>query len=173
MNKLLYGVMASMGLLLAATSVRAEEHKMPANDREFVMHMATGGHAEVKFSELADKRAANEKVKEFAAQMVKDHSEANNKLAEHAKNQKIAVVAGFERDKRDKYMELSKLNGADFDKAYMKQAVESHEKSVKTLEHFATKAMDPLLKKWIDETLPTVKHHLKMAKEVNDMVNKP
>src|SRR5262249_27862679 len=110
MIRLLCGVVASMGLLALAGTARADE-KQPANDREFVVHAANGGHAEVKLGELAEKRAANPKVKEFAARMIKDHTAANKKLVAAAKNQRVAVVAGFDRESRKMFMELSKLQG--------------------------------------------------------------
>lgn len=156
---------------LAATGLRADD-KLPTNDKEFVMKAASCGHAEVKFSELADSRAADPKVKEFAAMMVKDHSEANARLAEHAKNQKIAVAAGFERDKRDIYMNLSKLNGAEFDKAYMKQMVDNHENAVKMLENQVKISQDADLKKYAEDSLPKIREHLKKAKEIHDVLGK-
>jgi len=104
--------------------------------------------------------------------MVKDHTEANKRLAEQAKNQKLAVVAGFERDKRDIYMNLSKLNGAEFDRVYMKQIVEDHEKAAKMLEHQSKVGQDPDLKKFADEMLPKIQEHLKKAKEIHDGLGK-
>lgn len=171
MIRLLCGVVASMGLLALAGTARADE-KQPANDREFVVHAANGGHAEVKLGELAEKRAANPKVKEFAARMIKDHTAANKKLVAAAKNQRVAVVAGFDRESRKMFMELSKLQGEAFDREYMKMMVDDHEKDVAMVEEFAKKATDPEIKKFCEDTLPTLREHLKMAKEVSDLVNK-
>lgn len=171
MKKVFRGALACLSLLLMAQVLRADD-KLPANDRDFVTKAMTCGHAEVKFSELADKRASNERVKEFAASMVKDHTEANKQLAEQAKNQKIAVAAGFERDNREVYTNLSKLNGADFDKAYMKQMVEDHENAVKMLEHQVKISQDPEVKKFAEEMLPKVQAHLKHAKELQETVGK-
>jgi putative membrane protein len=171
MMKLLCGAMASMGLLMLAGAARAED-KAPSNDREFVALVAKGGHAEVKLGELAEKRAANPKVKEFAARMVKDHTDANKKLADAAKNQKVAVVVGFDQESRKMFDEMSKLQGDEFDRHYMKMMVEDHEKDVPMVENYAKMAMDPEIKKFCEETLPTLREHLKLAKEVNDLVNK-
>jgi putative membrane protein len=169
MIRLLCGAVAMLGLL--GLAARAED-KPPANDRDFVATMAKGGFAEVKLGELAEKRAANPKVKEFGARMVKDHSDANNKLSEVARAQKIAVVAGFDQESRQMFMDLSKLQGEAFDQHYMKMMVEDHEKDVSMVEDYAKKATDPAIKKFCEDTLPTLREHLKMAKEVNEMVNK-
>lgn len=171
MTKLLQGSFASLALLFATQVVLADD-KLPSSDREFLTKAVTCGHAEVKFSELADKQAENPKVKEFAATMVREHTDANKKLAEHARNQKVAVAAGFERDKRDIYDNLARLNGADFDKAYMKQMVEDHENAVKMLENQSKIAQDPELKKYAEEMLPKIQAHLKQAKEIQEAIGK-
>jgi putative membrane protein len=170
MIKVLCGALALMGLL-AAGAARADE-KTPANDREFVAAAANGGYGEVKLGELAEKRAANERVKAFGARMVKDHTEANKKLTDAAKNLKVAVVTGFDPDARKMFMGLSKLQGDEFDRHYMRMMVEDHEKDVAEIADFAKKAMDPEIKKWCEDVLPIVREHLKMAKEINDVVNK-
>lgn len=171
MNRFMIGSMLSLGLLIGLATSQAED-KLPANDTEFLIKFTSDNHAEIKFSELADTRASNPRVKEFAQRMVKDHTAAAEKLAEHAKNQKVAVAAGFEREKRDIYMNLSRLNGAEFDKAYMKQMVEDHEKGIKMLEHEARSGQDAELKKFAEELLPAIRDHLKQAREINDEVNK-
>ena len=167
MRTLHLGLMATSVLALACSTGRSDD-KLPANDREFLIQATQGGHAEVKFSELADKRSQNEKVREVAKRMTEDHTAANKRLTELAKNQKVAVVAGFERDKRDIYNNLSKLNGADFDREYMKQMVEDHEAAVKLFEHETKIGTDPDVKKFAEETLPTLRDHLKQAKMVRD-----
>jgi len=169
MIRLLCGAVALLGLL--SVTARADD-KSPANDRDFVAHMAKGGFAEVKLGELAEKRAANPKVKEFGARMVKYHTDANNKLSEVARAQKIAVAAGLDQESRQMFMDLSRLQGEEFDRHYMKMMVEDHEKDVSMVEDYAKKAMDPAIKKFCEDTLPTLREHLKMAKEVNDTVNK-
>src|SRR5262245_53716348 len=168
MNLLRYKFAAIICCCGVTGSFARAEDKPPANDRDFLLQAMTGGHAEVKYSELAEKHSSNEKVHDFAKRMIDDHTAANKKLAEHAKDQKTAVVAGFERDKRDIYTNLMKLKGDDFDRAYMKQMVEDHEGAVKLFEHETRIAADANLKKFAEETLPTLRDHLKQAKEINE-----
>jgi putative membrane protein len=166
MKNVLCILASTAGLLLIQGLTRADDPR--ANDREFLLRAATAGHAEVKFSELADKRSTNEKVREFAALMTREHTEANRKLAEHARDQKIAVVSGFERDKREIYMNLSRLSGDEFDRAYMKQMLQDHDQAVRLFEHESRKGTDPQLRKFAEETLPTIREHQKRARELND-----
>jgi putative membrane protein len=65
---------------------------------------------------------------------------------------------------------LSKLSGADFDREYMKHMVEDHVKDVALFEKEAKNGKDADLKAWAEKTLPTLKEHLQMARDVNAKV---
>lgn len=171
MKTLRFGLLGAAGLVLALSAARADD-KLPANDREFLMQAVKAGHAEVKFSELAGKHSQNEKVRELAKRLTDDHTAANKQLTQMARNQRVAVVAGFERDKRDIYMNLSKLNGADFDREYTKQMVEDHEAAIKLFEHEAKIGTDQNIKKFAEDTLPTLREHLKQAQMVQSSLSK-
>lgn len=164
MNKLLGSAVCGFGLLFLASAIDAAEHE--ALDRDFLIRAATCGNAEVKYSELAETRAGSDKVKEFARKMVKDHSRCNGRLSEYARNQKIVVVAGLEKDKRENYDRLSPLKGDEFDRAYLRQMVDDHQKAVSLFEAQVRKGTDPDLKKFAELTLPDLRDHLKQAKDL-------
>lgn len=65
---------------------------------------------------------------------------------------------------------LSKLSGADFDREYMSLMVKDHTKDVKEFEDASTKAKDADLKAWASKTLPTLREHLQMARDINGKV---
>src|SRR5262249_3021142 len=128
------------------------------------------GHAEVKLGELAQKQASSDKVKEFARQMVAEHTLANNKLAERSRNLKLAYLAGTDPEKKATYNRLAQLKGADFDREYMKQMVEDHEKAVQLFEAEAKSKGDAELRQFAENALPKLKAHLKRAREVYEGV---
>src|SRR5262245_66244609 len=53
-------------------------------DRDFVMDMAEGNRAEIELAKMAEERATNEKVKDFARMLVRDHNKAIAKLRKSA-----------------------------------------------------------------------------------------
>jgi predicted outer membrane protein len=69
--------------------VSGKAQSLSGEEQQFVKKAAAGGLAEVKLSELAIDRAADGKVKDFARQMVTDHTEANNALRPIAASSKI------------------------------------------------------------------------------------
>jgi predicted outer membrane protein len=64
-------VLVIASLLIGVT---AKAKGLSADEQQFVKKAAAGGLAEVKLSELAKDRASDAKVKDFAAQMVTDHT---------------------------------------------------------------------------------------------------
>jgi putative membrane protein len=137
------------------------------SDKAFVMKAAQGGMAEVTGGQTASTQATNADVKSFGSQMVTDHSKANEELKTLATQKGLALPADTDEDHKKKLAELSAKTGADFDKAYMKDMVADHEKDVKEFENASQNAQDPDLKAWATKTLPTLKHHLEMAKSTN------
>ena len=59
---------------------------------------------------------------------------------------KLAVVQGLEKDYKDKVDRLSKLEGAPFDREYMKTMVEDHQKALKEFEANAKTRQDEELR---------------------------
>jgi putative membrane protein len=59
-----------------------------------------------------------------------------------------------------------KLQGAVFDKAYMKDMVADHKKDVAEFKHESMSAHDPDLKSWAGQTLPTLESHLQDAEKI-------
>ncbi len=135
-------------------------------DDQFLKDIFVQGHAEIAYSELAERRAANDKVKEFAREMVKEHKRCNEKLAQLLKDRKLAIVAGTEKQTKEEVARLSKLEGANFDRAYMDRMIQDHEKAVAMVQTQTTAAVEADVRAFAKEALPTLKTHLERAKEI-------
>jgi putative membrane protein len=145
---------------------RVKEEKLPTNSREFAMMAAQGGLFEVKSSELADKNAASEDVKKFAAHMVKDHTAANDELKRVAAGKNIELPQALDEKHQAKLDKLTKSTGAEFDKEYMTIQVKAHAKTIRMFEAEAKSGSDNDIKAFADKTLPTLREHMKHAREV-------
>jgi putative membrane protein len=142
-------------------------------ERHFVQDQLKDGAREVELGQLAEKRATSPDVKEFASEMVQDHTRAGNKLKELAKKEDVDVDVDDNKDSRDDYDRLSKKSGADFDKDYIDLMVKDHKDAVDALQDQANNADHADVKTWAAETLPRVKHHLEMAQQLQDRLNNP
>lgn len=137
---------------------------------EFVRTAADDGMAEVQLGNLALQKASSQAVKDFAQMMISDHSKANDELKDLATGDNITIPSSVTEDRQDDIEKLSQLSGSEFDKEYMDMMVDDHQKTVSQFEDASESVTDPQMKAWIDKTLPTLRHHLEMAKTTRDQV---
>jgi putative membrane protein len=142
---------------------------MPAkvDDKKFVKDAAIGGMTEVELGKLAAQKASSDQVKQFAQKMVNDHSKAGDQLKQLATKQNIQIADGLDSKHQSRVDKLSKLSGADFDKAYVKDQLKDHQSDVKDFSAEAQNGTDPNVKAFASSTLPTLQEHLDLVKNLN------
>jgi putative membrane protein len=136
-------------------------------DHAFVLEAAKGGMAEVELGRLAADKATNDQVKKFGQRMVDDHSKANDELKSLAQTKSITIPSNLDPKYKSLHDRLSKLSGAEFDRAYMREMVSDHRKDVNAFRRESQSGQDPTVKAWAAKTLPTLEEHLKMAEEAS------
>ena len=155
------GLRAALGMAASGLRTACVTKVFPTRSHTVA---AQGGMAEVAGGQTASMQGTNPDVKTFGSQMVTDHSKANDELKQLATTKGLALPAETDDEHKKKLAEMAKKTGKDFDKAYMKDMVEDHEKDVKDFENASKNATDPDLKAWAGKTLPTLQYHLEMAK---------
>lgn len=150
----------SFGVALAGHA-RADSASNP--DQTFADKAATGGLAEVEMGKLAQKHAQGTEAKQFGKKMVTDHSKANAELKTLAKKKGMTLPTKLTPEQQATYDGLAKLNGAEFDTAYMKDMQKDHDEDVAEFKKEADNGQDPDLKKWAGKTLPVLQTHDEMA----------
>ena len=165
---------ASLGLALApavfAQSKSSSANRMAAVDTTFVTKAAEGGMAEVEFGNLAKSKASSSDVKSFGEQMVTDHTKANDELKGIASQKGITLPTSLTAKDQALHDRLSKLSGADFDRAYMNAMVSDHRTDVNEFKKESEHGSDPDVKAFASKTLPTLENHLKMAESTDAKV---
>ncbi len=160
------------GCALGAYAADAtKDDSVSHRDKKFVETAAETGTAEVLAADLAIKKTANEEVKAFAIAMQADHTKANEALDQIAVTKNIALPT--DRTHHDNKMldKLSKLEGVEFDKAYINDQVNAHEDAVNLFQKEADKGEDNDVKAFAAATLPTLQHHLEMVKDIQAKLN--
>jgi putative membrane protein len=135
-------------------------------NRAFMIEAATGGMAEVEMGRLAATKGRSAAVKRFGRRMVTDHSKANAELKRLAKRKGVALPTDLTPEQKGDRDKLSNLSGAEFDREYMSMMVADHDKDVNAFEAKAGNAADPDLKRFVVKTLPTLKMHQRMARQI-------
>lgn len=141
------------------------------DDADFAVKAANGGMEEVQLGQMASQKAMNQRVKDFGAMMVKDHSAANDKLKGIAASKNITLPGTLSNDAQKDYDDLNKKTGKDFDKAYVKMMVDDHKTDVKDFQNEAKNATDADLKNFASQTLPTLQMHLDSAETIKKAFN--
>src|SRR3954447_24984958 len=131
-------------------------HQLSRADMNFVKEVAMGGMAEVELGKLAQQNAQSDDVKQFGARMVQDHSNANEQLMPILSATDVTVPTQLDPVHRKTHDRLSKMRGAEFDRAYMRDMVQDHEKDVKKFRQEAEHGNDPTLKSFAQTTLPVL-----------------
>ncbi len=135
-------------------------------DLAFMNDAAPGGMAEVELGRLAMKQAASKDVKAFAERMIADHSKAGEELKALAQQKKVTLPPDIMPTHKEAMAKLSKLSGAEFDQEYVRAMIMDHEKDVTAFEATAKGAVDSDVKAFAEKTLPTLKMHLQMIRDI-------
>jgi len=99
--------------------------------QQFIEKAAIANMAEIQLGQLAATNAQDPQVKQFAQMMVTEHTQALDQLRSAAGSSTLPSSLDKKHQKlQDK---LSKLQGADFDRAYMDAMVDAHKDTVKLL----------------------------------------
>jgi len=142
------------------------------DNADFAVWAADAGMMEVQLGQLAQTNAASSQVKDFAQQMVDDHSKANDELKSYAQSRSITLPEALSNDRQQRYNELSAKTGADFDKEYVDQMVKDHKAVVDKFEDQSRETNDSELRAWLEGKLPALRHHLEMAQTLQDGLKK-
>ena len=153
-----------------AAGATASGAKLSKGDEGILKDMAMANMAEIEGGKLAQSKGQSAEVKAFGQQMIDDHTANLNEVKALA--DKHGVTLPTEPDAKHKAMaaKMEKMSGADFDKAYMKQAGVQDHKTVHTkLMAASKKAKDSEVKALVDKTEPVVAQHLKSAEQMPAM----
>jgi putative membrane protein len=144
----------------STTVVKTDSSATMMADTTFASKAAVGGMAEVALGKMAASKGTDKQVKDFGNMMVMDHGKANAELMSIAKAKNITLPAGLDAEHQAKSDSLSKLSGADFDRAYVAAMVEGHKKTLALMQSEASNGKDAELKAFAAKTAPVVQMHL-------------
>jgi putative membrane protein len=122
---------AFAALLLLSTAASAQGGAKPTDPQ--IAHIAyTAGVIDVSNAKQALGKTKNKDVKAFADDMVRDHEAVNAKALALVKKLKVTpedndTSKALVKQADAKRAELAKLNGAEFDKAYVQSEVAYHQ----------------------------------------------
>lgn len=144
-------------------SFAADEEAMAkptAAEKAFMKKAADGGMTEVEMGKLAAEKGGSDEVKSFGQQMVDDHTKINDNLKEVAGKMNVTLPEKVSAKHQAMIEKMGGKSGADFDAAYVPEMVKDHKKDIAEFEEAKETARNADLKKFIDDSVETMKGHL-------------
>jgi putative membrane protein len=158
-------IAVSLGWVLMGTAwVQAE--KVNDTDQQFLKQAARAGTAEVKLGTMAKEQTVSPEVQQFGQRMVTDHTKANQELMALAQGKDISISTKMDEQHQETAEMLSKMQGSQFDREFVRHMVKDHEKAVQLFATAAQESQDGDIKAFAAKTLPTLEEHLQLARQL-------
>lgn len=154
--------------LLGAVPAIAQQPEAPQSDtpkqlerqdHDFLTKAQPSNRFELRSSRLALQRAGDPRIKEFAQQMITDHGSKSFAVLNKRRGKLPPDLAMKMRD-------LESLSGTDFDHKYMEYQLAAHKEAIGLFEQEAKMGQNAQLRRFAQETLPSLRHHLEMVQQL-------
>ncbi|MGZ6142302.1 MAG: DUF4142 domain-containing protein [Myxococcales bacterium] len=147
------------------------------SDPQIATVALTAHQIDIDRGKVALKQTKNDEVKQFAEQMVNDHTAGKKEalaLAEKlgVKPEESAVTKSLKADAKKVAARLKKEKGAAFDKDYIDTEVAYHQAVIDAVKNtLVPGAKNEQLKTLLQQAIPTLEGHLQHAKMVQSQVS--
>jgi putative membrane protein len=120
---------------------------------------------EIALGNLAAEKASSEEVRNYAKQLVEDHTGADKQVVEMAQKMNIQLrnTRSKERQHESDQARLNKAAGPAFDREFLQETSADHEKLIKELKQEREDASDDDIEALIDKILPILEQHQQLV----------
>jgi len=160
-----YKLILGAGLVAAALSFGTGAFAQDKVSQKFLKDAIDGNYAEVQMGQLAQKNGASDGVRDFGKILEKDHTDANKKAIDAANAMGVTPPTGPNSRQKASYDRMSKMSGAKFDAAFVKDMIADHKKDIREYDREAKKT--DAAGSYAKETLPTLHKHLDTAQSLS------
>jgi putative membrane protein len=163
---------AAFGIsLILAMESPASAQSGPPSPGDFAMASAQSDAYEIDAARVAEVEAKDPRIREFAKQMMQDHTMTRDALKAAAMKSKLPPPPDTPNpDQARMLTALQSLKGHDFDQEYVVQQVVAHQGALTVEEQYARIGTDPNLKRAANAALPMIRHHLDVVRQLKSSV---
>jgi len=148
------------------SSPSSTRSSLSAADLQFIIQAAQSDQTEIRTSQLALQKSRNSQVRQFAQEMIQQHTQSSNKLKPLAAQKGVTLPTSLGAENQALLTQLSKLSGTQFDRAYMIGQVKAHSKTQGIYQKELQQGRDSEVKTFANQVLPLVAEHLRMAQSM-------
>jgi putative membrane protein len=163
---------------LTAAALTTQAQGSAPTDPQIAAIVVTANQVDIDAGTLAKSQAHSKQVKDFAQLMVTDHSGVNKSAAELVAKLKVTpednpTSDGLKKSGADNVAKLTKLKGAEFDRAYVDNEVTYHQTVLDALDKtLIPNAKNEELKALMMKVRPAFVAHLEHAKQLKASLGK-
>jgi putative membrane protein len=126
---------------------------------QFIQNVASIGMFEVESAKLAQEKAQDEEIKQFAQELERDHQQANEELRQIAQEMEVEFPQEMMEPHRQALDKLRQASGSQFDQQFHQMQLQAHEETVRYFQTADQRIQEPELKQYVQKTLPTLREH--------------
>ncbi|MBH8572243.1 DUF4142 domain-containing protein [Nostocaceae cyanobacterium CENA369] len=146
--------------------VRNQQTNISDLDRLYILEAGWGGLAEVQLAQLALQKSKNNKIRQYAQQIIREHTPVNQQLIELATRKGITPPTDVGPKYQVLIERLSQLSGSNFDQVYKNEAgINLHMEYLAIQRRQSQLGQDPDLRAFATKNIPVVQKHLQMGSD--------
>ncbi|WP_448500863.1 DUF4142 domain-containing protein [Sphingomonas sp.] len=136
----------------------------PMTDQQFANHMASTDAFQIDTARMAQERATDGRLRDYAGRMVTEHQATTERL--RAALPGVTPDASLTAQERAKLDSLRATSGAEFDRLYREQQIVAHQQAISILELQAANSANPQVRELAAQKMPTLREHLRAIEAV-------
>ncbi|BAI76667.1 outer membrane protein (plasmid) [Azospirillum sp. B510] len=144
--------------------------QLAQQDMNFARTAAISDLFEIQAGKLAQDQAKDQGVKRFGSHMVTDHTKTSDAMKTLAQQKAMTLPTTLDADHQKKLETLRGLKGERFDSAYLQGQIDAHQTAVTLFRQQAETGRDADLKRFAEQTLPTLEQHLRQVRDLRPAV---
>jgi putative membrane protein len=158
-----------VGFALVATPALARSDSAAngktVTDQHFLQMAAESDMLHAHLGQMAEKLSTSLGVRDLGLEIRKNCTADYQQLSELAGKTGATIPKDVDAEGDKTIERLSRLRGGEFDRAFIKEVIESDKKAVDAFQQKAEDAQNPDLKTYASTTLPSLKLHLHEAQD--------
>jgi putative membrane protein len=139
-------------------------------DRDFLQEVAADNLLEVRLADLAQRKAKDPSVKQFARQMQGAFTQAQNRWTGMSARNGLTIKPSMGRLHQQKVDRVQRASGANFDRVYMQTVIQHLQSIVPYFENEGRSASSPQVRRLVGSELPSLRQSLALAKRTGAQV---
>lgn len=153
---------------MAPATAQTTPGRMTASalDREFMIMAAHSDQFEIRSSQLALQKSSNAEVRQYAQQMIQEHTQSTRQLTQLAAQRGVTLPNAPAPFNQAVIQQLSTLSGAEFDRAYLEAQTNGHMQTVAVFRTQVGQGQDAAVKQFAARLLPTIEGHYEVASQM-------